>query len=541
MRTLLLALVFVCAACKTADPLSPLGAKIDEALQRMVPFGLSGSVVVADGTGLVLNRGYGAGLRPDTIYDMGSITKSFTATAILILEEEGKLSTSDPLDGHFPNVPADKAKITLDQILAHSSGLPDLIGNDYDPVGRDEFIARFFATPVVSAPGAEYHYSNGGYSLLAALIERLTGQPYETFMRERLFAPAGMTDTTYRVPKKDYGRVAHTFTPPVDHGSPVERLERSGGVHWVLLGNGGMLATTEDLYRWELAMREGKIVSPAVYRKLMAPLHRRSDTMSTAAAWTIEAVDGERVMHHGSDAPDLGVNGEYRRYPDHGFTVIFLGNTRVNGWSPRRIVGRHVRRLARGETLQAPRTVYANDAARYEGTYELPDGSTIDLRAEDGHLVAGLIGQSAIDLFTVQRSEQSLASRRRLNERAAEVAGKQNLASVTVLGTSRRDRGVFMTTIRARADGTEKILRFAWSNNEPVEESDDGALPHIGVFSESPIRHALERPLWRESGDTFVFYDIYADETIRVTIAGDTLTVGTMSASRTQAARASGG
>jgi hypothetical protein len=112
------------------------------------------------------------------------------------------------------------------------------------------------------------------------------------------------------------------------------------------------------------------------------------------------------------------------------------------------------------------------------------------------------------------------------------VARKQNLTDITVLGTSRRDRGVFMTTIRALVDGSEKILRFAWSNNEPVAESDDGALPHIGFFSESPIRYALERPLWRESGDTFVFYDIYADETIRVTVAGDTLTVGTTSASR---------
>ncbi len=534
MRTLIVAVVLVCSACKTVVPLSPLGAKVDDALQRMVPFGLSGSVVVADNTGLVLNTAYGAGLRPDTIYDMGSITKSFTATAILVLEEEGKLSTSDTLDEHFPNVPADKAKITLDQILAHSSGLPDLVGNDYEPIGRDEFIARFFATPVVSAPGAEYHYSNGGYSLLAALIERMTGQPYETFMRERLFAPAGMTDTTYRVPKRNHGRVAHTFTPPVDHGSPVDRLERAGGVHWILLGNGGMLTTTEDLYRWETAMRDGKIVSRSVYQKLMAPLFRRSDTTSLAAAWTIEMVDGERVMHHGSDAPKLGVNGEYRRYPDHDFTVIFLGNTRLNGWSPRRVVGRHVRKLARGEALKVPRTTYANDVTRYEGTYALPDGSTIDLRAEDGHLVAGLIGQSAIDLFTVQRSDQSLASRRRLNEKAVEVASKQNLTGITVLGTSRRDRGVFMTTIRALVDGSEKILRFAWSNNEPVAESDDGALPHIGFFSESPIRYALERPLWRESGDTFVFYDIYADETIRVTVAGDTLTVGTTSASKTR-------
>ena len=83
-----------------------------------------------------------------------------------------------------------------------------------------------------------------------------------------------------------------------------------------------------------------------------------------------------------------------------------------------------------------------------------------------------------------------------------------------------------MTTIRGNAVGIEKVLRVAWSRNEAVPESDDGKLPHIGVFSEAPIRFALERPLWRESGETFVFYDIYAGETIPVVFQGDSLNVG---------------
>src|SRR5687768_1025622 len=310
MRSILVAIAVLCSACSSARPLSPLGVTIDRSLQRMVPFGLSGSVIVADRSGIVLNKGYGQGLRPDTIYDMGSITKSFTSTALLMLEDEGKLSTTDPLSRHFPNVPADKAEITLDQVLSHSAGLVDLTGGDYDRVPREKFLADLFAAPLVSKPGSEYHYSNGGYSLLAAIIENISGKSYETFMRERLFAPAGMRDTGYRIPPRDHRRVAHTFTPPVDHGSPVERLERAGGVHWILLGNGGMLSTTEDLHRWEVALRGGRIVSRRVYEKLMTPIFKRSETMSLAAAWTIETVDGERVMHHGSDAPELGVNGE---------------------------------------------------------------------------------------------------------------------------------------------------------------------------------------------------------------------------------------
>jgi CubicO group peptidase (beta-lactamase class C family) len=517
MRPLLIVLALLCSAC------SSTARKIDETLARMVPFGLSGSVLVADRGGVILSKGYGAGLRPDTIYDMGSITKSFTATAVLLLEEEGKLSIDDTLAKHFPGVPADKAEITLRQILGHSAGLADLIGNDYDPVPREKFLADFFATPLVSKPGAEYHYSNGGYSVLAAIVEDVSGKPYETFMRERLFAPAGMRDTTYRVPDRDLPRVAHTLTPPVDHGSPADRLARAGGVHWILLGNGGMLTTTEDLYRWEVALRRGTIVSPAVLAKLMTPIFKRTDTVSLAAAWTIETVDGERVMHHGSDAPELGVNGEYRRYPDDGFTVIFLGNTRVNGWSPRRIVGRDVRKLARGDAIDVPAVKPARDAARYAGTYALPDGSTIDIRAEGAYLVAGLTGQEAVDLFTVQRGAESLKSRRDRNARALA------LGYPIVLGTSRRDRGVFMTTVR---DATGRTLRFSWAGSEPVPEGDDGALPHDGIATISPIAYALERPLWRENGDTFVFYDIYTSETIRVTFTGDTMKVGATVAER---------
>ncbi|HEV3484348.1 MAG TPA: serine hydrolase, partial [Vicinamibacterales bacterium] len=398
MRILLVLLVLFSSACRS----SQLATQLDETLTRMVPFGLSGSVLVADRDGIVLNKAYGRGLATDTIYDMGSITKSFTATAVLMLEDEGKLSVDDTLSKHFDNVPEDKAAITLRQILSHSAGLVDLTGDDYDRVSREQLVADVMRAPLVSKPGEEWHYSNAGYSLLAAIVEKVSGKPYETFMKERLFDPAGMRDTGYRVPARDRARVAHTYTPPVDHGSPADRLERSGGVHWVLLGNGGMLTTTEDLYRWELALRGGKIVSPKVYEKLQTPIFKRSDTMHHAAAWTVDTVDGERVMHHGSDAPQLGVNGEYRRYPDANVAILFLGNTRVNGWSPRRVVGPAIRKVMRGESRNVPKTTPSRALAKYAGTYTLADGGTIDVRTNGDHLVAGLTGQSAIDLFTLQ-------------------------------------------------------------------------------------------------------------------------------------------
>jgi len=285
------------------------------------------------------------------------------------------LSIDDTLAKHFADVPAGKAEITLRQILTHSAGLVDLTGDDYDPVSREQLIAEVLRAPLVSKPGAEFHYSNAGFSMLSAIIEKVSGKDYHAFMRERLFAPAGMRDTGYKVRRGAESRVARTLTPPVDHGTSWERLTRSGGVHWVLLGNGGMLTTTEDLYRWEVALRRGAIVPRAVQEKLFAPMFQRSDTVSVAAAWTRELVNGETVIHHGSDGPPLGVNGEFRRYPDEQLAVIFLGNTRLNGWSPRRVVGPLVRRITRGEPIEVPRVVSARDLAKYAGTYTLPTGT----------------------------------------------------------------------------------------------------------------------------------------------------------------------
>jgi CubicO group peptidase (beta-lactamase class C family) len=557
MRQLTTLLLFLLSACATAshEIVRNESAKtIDATLQRMVRFGLSGTVLVADADGILLSKGYGladvkGGVpnRPDTIFDMGSITKTFTATAIALLEAEGKLSADDLLSKHFANVPGDKASITLRQVLSHTAGLVDLTGDDFDDVSRDELIEDAFRAPLVSAPGAEYHYSNAGYSLLAAIVEKTSGQSYHAFLRERLFAPAAMRDTGYTVRAGEEARVAHTYTTPVDHGTPWERLVRTGGVHWVLLGNGGMLTTTEDLFLWETALRRGTIVPPAVQKRMLTPIFERPKFGITAAyAWSLESVKGENVVHHGSDDPTLGVNGEYRRYPDQNVVIIFLGNTRLNGWSPRRIVGPAVRRMMRGETLKAPAVLPTDTRtlADYAGTYLLTDGSTIDLVVEGDHLVAGANGQSAIDLFTVQRSEQSLAARRDLNEKAVQVVRSFDWSTVsdrygkfvdaTILGTSRRDRGVFMTTVRATFDRGPRVLRFAWSSGNPIKESDDERLPGAGFFSESPIHHALERPLWRTADGTFVFYDIYADETIAVKFEGDKLTIGATEASRSR-------
>nr|MDQ3283991.1 serine hydrolase [Acidobacteriota bacterium] len=525
--------LLLCSCRSTTDAVvrGATGARLDETLTRLVPFGLSGTVLVADRDGVVLHKGYGFAdaahrtpNRPDTIYDMGSITKAFTATAIALLEHDGKLAYTDTLPKYFDGVPEDKRAITVHQLLTHTAGLVDLTGGDYDKVSREQLVADVFRAPLVSAPGAAWNYSNAGFSLLAAIIEKVSGKTYEAFMHERIYDPAGMRHTGYALPPRVAHRVAHTYTPPVDHGTPLDRLTRSGGAHWVLLGNGGLLTTASDLYRFELALREARIVPREVQQTLFTP--RFEDHGETQAyGWFVEAHDGRRAIMHGGDAPELGVNADFRHAEDHSLFLTFLGNTRLNGLSPRRGVVPIVDRIARGEQVDVVKVVPSTprSLAAYAGTYSLPDGATIDIRVEHDHLVAGMTGQSAIDLFTLQRSENSLAARKKLNERAQKVietfdwntaaARYGKFLKATLLGTARRDRGAFLTSIRARFDRGEKVLRFSWEDGKPVTESDDGALPRLDFFSESPIRFALERPLWLEHDTTFVFFDLYTAQT----------------------------
>ena len=163
--------------------------KLDLYLSRSVPFGFSGALLVEEGGKVVLNKGYGLAVRSnnipntaDTVFSVGSLTKQFTAAGIMKLEMMGKLNTEDRLDKYFENVPEDKEAITLHHLLTHTSGVVDAVGPDYQELEREDLVKKVFAEPLQHPPGEEFAYSNAGYSLLAAVIEKVSGQKYEEFL-----------------------------------------------------------------------------------------------------------------------------------------------------------------------------------------------------------------------------------------------------------------------------------------------------------------------------------------------------------------------
>ena len=170
-----------------------LAKKIDVYLTSITPFGFSGALLVAKDDEILVNKGSGLAIRDkgipntsETIFCTGSITKQFTAAGILKLEMMGKLNTGDTLDRFFSDVPSDKQKITLHQLLTHTSGVGGDVGGDYEIAERDEFVKKILAQPLRSESGAEFFYSNAGYSLLAAVIEKASGRKYEEFLSKHI-------------------------------------------------------------------------------------------------------------------------------------------------------------------------------------------------------------------------------------------------------------------------------------------------------------------------------------------------------------------
>lgn len=225
--------------------------------------------------------------RPDTIFDIGSITKQFTATAILRLEMAGKLSTNDTLGKHFPDIPSDKASITLHQLLTHTSGFDQAYGKDTNYAPRDLVLKVFFNMPLLSVPGEKFHYSNPGYSILAAVVENVSGMKYEDYLGEELFRPAGMNETGYVRPNWDMNRMSRNYNGEKDNGFTFNRNWGPDGTYWHCFGNGCILTTTGDLVRWEQALQSHGVLSAEAREKLWTPYVPEEGDDWYAYGWSV--------------------------------------------------------------------------------------------------------------------------------------------------------------------------------------------------------------------------------------------------------------
>ncbi len=197
-----------------------------------------------------------------TVFDTGSVTKQFTAVAIMKLVDDGTLKTSQTIADFFENVPENKAAITLHQLLTHSSGFVGGIGGDFDFIETNQYFKQLFASPLRFAPGSEYNYSNAGYSVLARIIELTTKQSYESYLTNTFFKPLGMAHTGYLMPDWQSVPLSHGYQyGRFAKGAMASRYLQDGQIAWHLKGNGGIQSTIKDMHIWFNALFTGELVS----------------------------------------------------------------------------------------------------------------------------------------------------------------------------------------------------------------------------------------------------------------------------------------
>lgn len=398
---------------RSAPVLKNVAREIDGYLSRLEGFGFSGAMVVAKDGKVLLQKGYGLANRnpaaqfgTSTIVDVGSVTKQFTAAAILVLQSEGKLAVTDSITKFFANVPSDKAGITIHHLLTHTSGLAMGFGGDYDRVSRDELVRLALESKLTAGPGVRHAYSNAGYSLLAAIVEIASGQSYEAFTKSRMFGPAGMRSTGYSVPAEMRSRLAAGYERDTEWGIGAERAAATEGNYWNLIGNGGIHSTVEDLHRWMLALEQGRILSARDLDRLWKPkvLVRRNyantgGALHYAYGWYVLERAGKTMIWH------LGGNGVFNcaiRWQPENRTLVVYGSNVAEFHDPAYPVPA-VERMLAGEAVPLPPKVIEADApqtAARGGRYRAESGEELAIAASGRSLEVSGEGQAAFAFAT---------------------------------------------------------------------------------------------------------------------------------------------
>lgn len=282
--------------------------------------GFSGAVLVRRKGAALIDGGYG-GRRRDDRFWIASGGKQFVSAAVVKLEGQGRLTLADPLSRFFPEAPADKAPITLRQLLSHTSGLDQSYVSE-DKADRASAVAAMLAEPLKQPPGGSFVYSNSNYQLAAAVVEVAGGRPYRDFVHAELWAPAGLTGFGFA------GDEGASKTAPAAEPMP-ERLKRES---W---GEQGVYSTTADLVRWWDALNAGRIMPRAEAAHLFEPVVSISEGKA-ALGWFLgrTAKGTATIFTRGNE--DWGPNSLIYAYPDQDVLIVILTHAGDHGeqsWS----------------------------------------------------------------------------------------------------------------------------------------------------------------------------------------------------------------
>ena len=266
---------------KSSVEIAPISwDNLEERLVEEEEAGFSGTVLIARDGEIVLHEGYGAANREnerknttETVFGIGSMPIDFTRAAILKLNDEEKLSLSDSITRFFDDVPADRRGMTLEHLMTGQSGLPNFHhlpadeNRDLTWIDRNEAVRRMMEQPLLFAPGESESHSHSAYVLLAVVIEKVTEQPYEEYLRETFFAPIGMSQTGFYGDQARFNDEEMATGYGFEQVGMVNNARHWGPTSWLMMGAGGMVSTPGDMYKWLKAIHSGEYLSQDAINK----------------------------------------------------------------------------------------------------------------------------------------------------------------------------------------------------------------------------------------------------------------------------------
>ena len=364
-------------------------------------------LVVIDGKP-VLRKGYGLAdlekrtpITPETIFRIGSITKQFTAVAVLQLVQAGKVALDDPISKWVPDFDTQGKAVTIEHLLSHTSGIPSYTaGPEYIAgMARDvtpaEILGMVADRPMEFEPGERFKYSNTNYVLLGMVIEKASGQSYAEYLQEHIARPLGLKDTRYGGSDSATDRHARGYNPsPAEGWAPAQPLSMTQPY-----AAGAIESTVDDLARWTVALAEGKAVDPALLERAWTPFNTTSQPSRYGFGWTIRVDDAnnERWIGHGG-----GINGfktDAVWIPEKTVYVAVLRNT--PGDPPPEGLVRQLAQEAAGRPVKrrVAITLPVETLERYVGVYAIAPDFKLTVTREGEKLFIQGTGQRPAEVY----------------------------------------------------------------------------------------------------------------------------------------------
>jgi CubicO group peptidase (beta-lactamase class C family) len=404
---MLIALSLLIAISASAQDGATLTSKFDEYLNAAAKQGFTGSVLVARDGKVILSRGYGLANAeweisntPQTKFRLGSITKQFTAAAIMLLQERSRLSVQDPICKYVGDCPKAWEPITIHHLLVHTSGIPSYTDvkspaefrqlglTTVTPAG---FVDSFKTKPLEFAVGEKYKYNNSGYFILGYIIEKLSGQSYEAFLQENIFGPLKMANTGYDTHDRILKQRATGYSRRKDARINSDYLDMT-----VPYAAGSLYSTVEDLFAWNEALFSDRLLS-AKSREAMMTV----DKNNYAYGLAVTRQHNRKMVSHGGGIN--GFNTFLSRFPEEMVTVVVLRNA-DHGVPPPGRISQDLAAILFGEKYEIPRerTAIKIDPKildAYVGQYELRPDFIITMTREGDSLMTQATGQPKFELF----------------------------------------------------------------------------------------------------------------------------------------------